>query len=77
MLLGNESMNITFLMEMIDRFSKLEHGLVKSDVLPKDRQNYSSCTKISSESVLETLKKMQHTKAILIYLQVSQTNANS
>ena len=77
MLLGNESMNITFLMEMIDRFSKVEHGLVKSDVLPKDRQNYSSCTKISSESVLETLKKMQHTKAILIYLQVSQTNANS
>ena len=72
MLLGNESMNINYLVQMIDRFSKLEHGLVKSDVIPKDRQNYSSCTRISSDSVIETLKKMQNTSAIRIYLQVSQ-----
>ena len=71
MLLGSESININFLLQLIRDFSKLDHGLVKSDVVPKDRQNFSSCTKISSTCVLQTLEKMQNTSAICIYLKVS------
>ena len=72
MLLGKESININFLLKLITEFSKLDHGLVKSDAVPKDRQNFSSCTKISSNCVLQTSKKMQGTLAICIYLKVSQ-----
>ena len=72
MLLENESISTTFLLKLITDFSKLDHGLVKSDVIPKDRQNFSSCTKISSDCVLQTLEKMQGTPAVCIYLRVSQ-----
>lgn len=72
MMLGNESININFLLQLIKDFSKLDHGLVKSDIVPKDRQNFSSCIKISSDCVLQTLEKMQNTRAICIYLKVSQ-----
>lgn len=72
MLLGNESIDIKFLLQLIRDFSKLDHGLVKSDVVPKDRQNYLSCTKISSDCVLQILEKMQSTRAMCIYLKVSQ-----
>ena len=72
MLLGNESINVNFLLQLIRDFSKLDHGLVKSDVVPKDRQNYLSCFKISDDCVLQTLEKMKNTRAICIYLKVSK-----
>ncbi|CAF3281460.1 unnamed protein product [Rotaria socialis] len=72
MMFGSESINIRFLLQLIKDFSKLDHGSVKSDVVPKDRQNYSFCIKISSDCVVQTLEKMQNTRAICIYLKVSQ-----
>jgi len=52
MLLGDELISINHLVQLIESSSKLNHNLVKSDVLPKDRQNYSSCEKISNEAAL-------------------------
>ena len=72
MLLGNEFMNIKFLLQLVRDVSKIDHGLTKSDVVPKDRQNYLSCTKNSSNCVLELLEKMKNTRAMCIYLKVSQ-----
>ena len=71
MLLGNESISTNFLLKLITDFSKLDHDLVKSDIIPKDRHNFSSCKKISSDCILQTLEKMQGTLAICIYLKVS------
>jgi hypothetical protein len=36
----------------IELQSKLEHNLVKSDIYPRDRQNYRSCEKRCSSSVI-------------------------
>ncbi|CAF4041367.1 unnamed protein product [Rotaria sordida] len=40
------------LQDLIQGESKLDHGLVLSDLYVKDKQNYSSCVKISSLNVL-------------------------
>jgi hypothetical protein len=45
--LGNKSISINHLYDIINNanYSKLDHGLTKSDINPKDRQNFSSCLK--------------------------------
>ncbi|CAF3259374.1 unnamed protein product [Rotaria socialis] len=77
MMFGSESINIRFLLQLIKDFSKLDHGSVKSDVVPKDRQNYSFCIKISSDCVVQTLEKMQNTRAICIYLKSIEMNTHT
>ncbi len=61
----------------IKSYSKNTHGssilkwiLVKSDILPKDRQNYSSCEKISNKSVLDGLDSISNSRGTRIYLEV-------
>ncbi|CAF4293122.1 unnamed protein product [Rotaria magnacalcarata] len=48
---------------------KIDHNLVKSDVRPHDRQNYSSCLKITSDDVLNLLNQT-NTKATFVYLYI-------
>ncbi|CAF1666820.1 unnamed protein product [Didymodactylos carnosus] len=50
--------------------SKIDHGLVKSDINPKDRQNFSSCIKISSDDVLKILYDQNDTKGTYVYLSL-------
>ena len=57
-------------MILIETSSKLNHNLVKSDVLPKDRQNFVSCEKISNEAVLNELTLIPASEATKIYLEV-------
>ncbi|CAF2963502.1 unnamed protein product [Rotaria sp. Silwood2] len=45
------------LQDLIQGESKLDHGLVLSDLYVKDKQNYSSCVKISSLNILNMLEK--------------------
>jgi len=70
MLLGDELISIDHLIQLIESSSKINHNLVKSDVLPKDRQNYSSCEKISNKSVLDELVSIPLSRGTQIYLQV-------
>ena len=70
LLLSNQVINIDPLLHIIENFSKLDHGLVQSDINIKDRQNYRSCVKISNDNVLELLKKVPNSLGISIYLQV-------
>ncbi|CAF1287092.1 unnamed protein product [Didymodactylos carnosus] len=46
--MGKQSVDITHLSSLIENYSKLDHNLVRSDIFPHDRQNFSSCLKISS-----------------------------
>ncbi|CAF1063831.1 unnamed protein product, partial [Didymodactylos carnosus] len=44
--------------------------LVRSDLYPKDRQNYASCVKISSPTILKLLKRSPDTKSLYVYLKL-------
>ncbi|CAF0996997.1 unnamed protein product [Didymodactylos carnosus] len=46
----------------------MDHGLVKSDINPTDRQNFSFCIKISSDDVLKILYDQNDTKGTYVYL---------
>jgi hypothetical protein len=74
LLLGNQLVNIEPLLYLIENFSKLDHALVRSDIDPKDRQNYKSCTKISSDNVLNLFEQIPNAIGISIYLKVGKRN---
>ncbi len=65
--INNHQIHINDLLCIIEKYSKIDHNLVKSDVFPKDRQNFSSCLKITSDDVLNLLKEM-NAKGTYIYL---------
>ncbi|CAF1002645.1 unnamed protein product [Rotaria sordida] len=58
------------LQDLIQGESKLDHGLVLSDLYVKDKQNYSSCVKISSLNVLNMLEKNKKTLGTQCYLTI-------
>jgi len=70
--LGDQSISINHLYSIIDNgnFTKIDHGLTKSDINPKDRQNFSSCVKLTSDDLFKILKDNVDTKGTLIYLQM-------
>ncbi|CAF4499961.1 unnamed protein product [Rotaria magnacalcarata] len=70
LLMGEQYASVSYLIELIENCSKIDHGLVISDVYPKDKQNFASCVKISSNGVLNVLKKIQNSEATQVYLQV-------
>ncbi|CAF5128679.1 unnamed protein product [Rotaria magnacalcarata] len=51
--LGDQSISINHLYSIIDngKFTKIDDGLTKSDINPKDRQNFSSCVKLASDDL--------------------------
>ena len=51
-------------------YTKLDNGLTKSDINPKDRQNFSSCLKLTSDDLFKILKDNVGTRGTLICLQV-------
>lgn len=59
---------------MISTTSKVRHGLVHSDIHPRDKQNFSSCQKICHDDVLRVLKTLEdslpNTKGMCVYLQL-------
>ena len=68
LLIGKEEVSIDVLIELIEKKSKLVHGLVKSDVNPKDRQNFTSCLNLSDDDVLSALDDIEGSQATRIYL---------
>ncbi|CAF1042870.1 unnamed protein product [Adineta steineri] len=68
MLIGKETVSIEVLMELVQNTSKLAHGLVKTDIDPKDRQNVSSCLKLASDDVSLALEDINNSLATRIYL---------
>ncbi|CAF3629800.1 unnamed protein product [Rotaria sp. Silwood1] len=70
MFIGNGKISVDVLFDLINNQSKLIHGLVKTDVYPKDRQNFSSCAKISTDDVLSALNNVSDSYATQIYLRL-------
>ncbi|CAF1035626.1 unnamed protein product, partial [Rotaria magnacalcarata] len=70
--LGDQSISIDHLYSIIDnaKFTKIDHGLRKSDINPKDCQNFSSCVKLTSDDPFKILKDNVDTQGTLIYLQI-------
>jgi hypothetical protein len=70
--LGNKSISINHLYDIINNanYSKLDHGLTKSDINPKDRQNFSSCLKLTSNDLFKILYENDDARGTLIYLQM-------
>ena len=69
---GSQSILIDHLQNIIedDNYSKLDHGLTRSDVNPKDRQNFTSCVKLTSEDVFRILDTNRDNRGTLLYLQM-------
>ena len=70
MLLGDKLVRVEHLLELIESSSKMNHNLVKSDVLPKDRQNFASCQKIPNEAVFVGLGSIEESQATRMFLEV-------
>lgn len=70
--IGQRDISIEHLFDIIENpnYSKLDHGLTRSDLNPKDRQNFNSCIKISSNDVLSILMFNAHTYATFLYLHL-------
>ncbi|CAF4892834.1 unnamed protein product [Rotaria sp. Silwood1] len=70
--LGNQFILISHLHDIINNetYSKLDRGLTKSDINPKDRQNFSSCLKLTSADLFKILNDDVNTRGTLIYLQM-------
>ncbi|CAF2794674.1 unnamed protein product [Rotaria sp. Silwood2] len=70
LLMGEYTISVKDLQDIIDKYSKLDHNLVLSDIYVKDRQNYASCLKISSLNVLNILEQSKSTFGTHCYLTV-------
>ena len=68
MLIGDSSVSIDYLLELIEFRSKFEHNLVKSDICPRDKQNYRSCEKLCGS--LECLKEVSGSQGTVIYITI-------
>lgn len=70
--LGEDQITMEHLRDIFnsDQYTKLDHGLTKSDLNPKDRQNYSSCVRIVSSDLLNLLSERRDAFGTLVYLQL-------
>ncbi|CAF4032427.1 unnamed protein product [Rotaria sp. Silwood1] len=70
--LGQDRISIEHLQDIInsDQYTKLDHGLTKSDLNPKDRQNFNSCVKLTSNDLLDLLVDDINTDGTHVYLQL-------
>lgn len=71
--MGNKPVSVSHLKILIASTSKDVHGLVKSDIIPEDRQNYRSFEKITENRVLEALRsKVIDSEGTIQYLKISK-----
>lgn len=70
--LGTQYISIEHLIDIIEdsAYSKLDHGLTRSDLNPKDRQNFNSCIKICTDDVLSILAAGADTYGTFVYLHL-------
>ncbi|CAF1572159.1 unnamed protein product, partial [Didymodactylos carnosus] len=68
--IGNGIICIQHLQNILkyDNYTKLDHGMTKSDINPKDRQNHRSCVKLTSDDVLNILNEETDANGTLLYL---------
>lgn len=70
LVIGKQRISLDTLSQMVANTNKLKHCLVKSDIYPRDRQNYASCEKISSDDVQSVLEEIPDSQAMRLYLKL-------
>lgn len=71
--MGRKQVSASHLKILINSVPKHVHGLVRSDILPEDRQNYRSFEKITEIRVLDALKcYVVDSEATIMYLKISK-----
>jgi hypothetical protein len=68
MMMGNNVVSIDYLLQLIESQSKFKHNLFKSDICPRDKQNYRSCEKLCA--ALEYLKEINGSDATVVYINI-------
>ena len=70
--IGEQTITIEHLQDIIERreYTKLDHNLIRTDLNPKDRQNYRSCERLASDDVLNLLKINTNTQGTFVYLRL-------
>ncbi|CAF1526355.1 unnamed protein product [Rotaria sordida] len=70
--IGSKSISVDHLYDIISNpaFTKFEFCLTKSDINPKDRQNFSSCLKLTFDDNLQILSGNVNTRDTFIYLRM-------
>ncbi|CAF4879919.1 unnamed protein product, partial [Rotaria sp. Silwood1] len=70
--IGNRSISVNHLYDIINNlaYTKFDHCLTKSDINPKDRQNFSSCLKLTSDGLLQILSENVNIQGTFAYLRM-------
>lgn len=70
LLMGSYVVSTDDLRQVLSSSSKLFHGLISSDLNPRDHQNYASCWRISRDEVLRALNGVDSGKGTQIYIKL-------
>ncbi|CAF4922639.1 unnamed protein product [Rotaria socialis] len=68
--MGIFTVSVKHLYQLIKTKNKIDHNLSKSDINVRDKQNFSSCQKISDDKILNLLLLNDHYKATFNYLLI-------
>jgi hypothetical protein len=70
--IGQQTITMDHLRNIIEseKYTKLDHNLISTDLNPKDRQNYRSCERLVSDFVLNILKNNSATQGTFVYLHL-------
>lgn len=68
--MGNYVASIEHLYDLVNDNNKIDHGLSKSDLNIRDKQNFHSCQKLCDEKVLNMLMCSNEHRATYIYLLI-------
>lgn len=53
-----------------DSYTRLDHCLTRSEINPKDRQNYQSCIRLLSDDVINLLSNDDEAHGAVVYLML-------
>ncbi|CAF1604302.1 unnamed protein product, partial [Adineta ricciae] len=69
---GNDEIRMGHVESLLnnDNYTKLDHCLTKSNIDPKDRQNYRSCIRLISDDVIRLLHGEDNTHGTIVYLKL-------
>ena len=70
---GQFSAGVHHLRTIHKMFSKDQHGLRERDINYKDRQNYEAVLRMTSDSILNLLKKVPDAKGTVAYLEMMRS----
>ena len=70
--IGDKIISMSHLQNTVksENYTKIDHGLTRSDLNPKDRQNYHSCVKLTAEGISSILASDLDSLGTRVYLQI-------